>query len=158
MGLIHDIRGGDRLFACSTCSSPLGIAVSGDNLLLTEVLTVPVARIGALLPFAMMVVILLFRPRGLMGTRATHERRVVSSKTWIWIAALALAIAAALGHSIRLGHTGRQSGFLVSMLSQMGMMSHPGACRTTCCWGRPACSRCATRRSSASAVMPPSIF
>jgi branched-chain amino acid transport system permease protein len=49
---------------------PLGISVTGDNLF-TEILTVPVARIGALLPFAMMIIILLFRPRGLMGTRDT---------------------------------------------------------------------------------------
>jgi branched-chain amino acid transport system permease protein len=49
---------------------PLGITVSGDNLF-TEILTVPVARIGALLPFVMMIMILLFRPRGLMGTRDT---------------------------------------------------------------------------------------
>src|ERR1700677_3050029 len=49
---------------------PLGITLSGDTLL-TEVLTVPVARIGALLPFVMMVTILFFRPRGLMGTRDT---------------------------------------------------------------------------------------
>ncbi|MBS0643541.1 MAG: branched-chain amino acid ABC transporter permease [Acetobacteraceae bacterium] len=49
---------------------PLGIVFSGDNLL-TEILTVPVARIGALLPFVMMVAILFFRPRGLMGTRDT---------------------------------------------------------------------------------------
>jgi branched-chain amino acid transport system permease protein len=49
---------------------PLGISVTGDNLF-TEILAVPVARIGALLPFAMMIVILLFRPRGLMGTRDT---------------------------------------------------------------------------------------
>src|ERR1700742_1241839 len=49
---------------------PLGVALSGDTLL-TEVLTVPVTRIGALLPFIMMVTILLFRPRGLMGTRDT---------------------------------------------------------------------------------------
>ena len=49
---------------------PLGITVSGDNLF-TEILTVPVARIGALLPFALMIVILLFRPRGLLGTRDT---------------------------------------------------------------------------------------
>jgi branched-chain amino acid transport system permease protein len=49
---------------------PLGITVSGDNLF-TEILTVPVARIGALLPFALMIVMLLFRPRGLMGTRDT---------------------------------------------------------------------------------------
>jgi branched-chain amino acid transport system permease protein len=49
---------------------PIGLAISGDTLL-TEILTVPVARIGALLPFAMMVLILLFRPRGLMGTRDT---------------------------------------------------------------------------------------
>jgi branched-chain amino acid transport system permease protein len=46
----------------------LGVVLTGDTLL-TEVLTVPVARIGALLPFVMMVTILLFRPRGLMGTR-----------------------------------------------------------------------------------------
>ncbi len=49
---------------------PLGLALKADNLLM-EVLTVPIARIGALLPFAMMIVILLFRPRGLMGTRDT---------------------------------------------------------------------------------------
>jgi len=49
---------------------PLGIAISGDTLL-TEVMTVPVARIGALLPFLMMITILFFRPRGLMGTRDT---------------------------------------------------------------------------------------
>jgi branched-chain amino acid transport system permease protein len=49
---------------------PLGISMTGDNLF-TEILSVPVARIGALLPFAMMIVILLFRPRGLMGTRDT---------------------------------------------------------------------------------------
>jgi branched-chain amino acid transport system permease protein len=49
---------------------PLGITVPGDNLF-TEILTVPVARIGALLPFALMIIMLLFRPRGLMGTRDT---------------------------------------------------------------------------------------
>jgi branched-chain amino acid transport system permease protein len=49
---------------------PLGLTLKADNLLM-EVLTVPIARIGALLPFAMMIVILLFRPRGLMGTRDT---------------------------------------------------------------------------------------
>ena len=49
---------------------PLGLALKADNLL-TEILTVPIARIGALLPFAMMILILLFRPRGLMGTRDT---------------------------------------------------------------------------------------
>ena len=49
---------------------PLGITVPGDNLF-TEILKVPVARIGALLPFAMMIIILSFRPRGLMGTRDT---------------------------------------------------------------------------------------
>jgi branched-chain amino acid transport system permease protein len=49
---------------------PLGVTVAGDNLF-TEILAVPVARIGALLPFAMMITILLFRPRGLLGTRDT---------------------------------------------------------------------------------------
>jgi branched-chain amino acid transport system permease protein len=49
---------------------PLGVSLPGDNLF-TEFMTVPVARIGALLPFALMILILLFRPRGLMGTRDT---------------------------------------------------------------------------------------
>ena len=49
---------------------PIGLTITGDTLL-TEVLTVPIARIGALLPFVMMVTILFFRPRGLMGTRDT---------------------------------------------------------------------------------------
>jgi branched-chain amino acid transport system permease protein len=48
----------------------VGVVLTGDTLL-TEVLTVPLARIGALLPFVMMVTILFFRPRGLMGTRDT---------------------------------------------------------------------------------------
>jgi branched-chain amino acid transport system permease protein len=49
---------------------PLGITLPGDNLF-TEFMTVPVARIGALLPFVLMILILLVRPRGLMGTRDT---------------------------------------------------------------------------------------
>lgn len=38
---------------------------------LAEVLNVTLPQIGALLPFLMMVLILVFRPRGLMGTRDT---------------------------------------------------------------------------------------
>ncbi len=49
---------------------PLGVSVGGDNLL-GEILTVPMARIGPLLPYAMMILMLLFRPRGLLGTRDT---------------------------------------------------------------------------------------
>ncbi len=49
---------------------PIGITIAADDLL-GEILTVPLARIGALLPLLMMVLILLFRPRGLMGTRDT---------------------------------------------------------------------------------------
>ena len=36
-----------------------------------EVLAVPLPRIGALLPYVLLVLILVFRPRGLMGTRDT---------------------------------------------------------------------------------------
>ncbi len=50
--------------------APLGVALSSATLL-GEFLTVPVARIGPLLPFVMMIGILLFRPRGLLGTRDT---------------------------------------------------------------------------------------
>jgi branched-chain amino acid transport system permease protein len=49
---------------------PFGVTLSDSNLF-TEVMMMPVARIGALLPFVMMIVILLFRPRGLLGTRDT---------------------------------------------------------------------------------------
>src|SRR6201996_5825593 len=49
---------------------PLGVTLSGDNLF-AEFMAMPVARIGALLPFVLMILILLFRPRGLMGTRDT---------------------------------------------------------------------------------------
>jgi branched-chain amino acid transport system permease protein len=49
---------------------PIGIALSGDNLLM-EFMSLPVARIGALLPFVLMILILMVRPRGLMGTRDT---------------------------------------------------------------------------------------
>jgi branched-chain amino acid transport system permease protein len=49
---------------------PFNVILTGDTLL-TEMLTVPLARVGALLPFILMVAILFFRPRGLMGTRDT---------------------------------------------------------------------------------------
>lgn len=46
-------------------------ALVGNKNLLGEILSVPVARIGPLLPYLMMVLMLLFRPRGLLGTRDT---------------------------------------------------------------------------------------
>jgi branched-chain amino acid transport system permease protein len=49
---------------------PLGLAITRDDLM-GEMMTVPVARIGALLPYAMMIAMLLVRPRGLLGTRDT---------------------------------------------------------------------------------------
>ena len=48
----------------------LGITVTSATPL-SEFLTIPLPRIGALLPFVMLIVILLFKPRGLMGTRDT---------------------------------------------------------------------------------------
>ncbi|HET6184419.1 MAG TPA: branched-chain amino acid ABC transporter permease [Acetobacteraceae bacterium] len=45
------------------------LGASGSDTLLGEVLTTPMARIGPLLPYVLMVLILFFRPRGLMGTR-----------------------------------------------------------------------------------------
>jgi branched-chain amino acid transport system permease protein len=48
----------------------LGVAVSPQNPF-AEVLTVPLPRIAALLPFLLLIVILIFKPRGLMGTRDT---------------------------------------------------------------------------------------
>jgi len=48
--------------------APLGISLGGDNLL-GEILTIPLARVSPLLPYVLMILILFFRPRGLMGTR-----------------------------------------------------------------------------------------
>lgn len=48
----------------------LGMAVTSETPF-AEVLTVPLPRIGALLPFLMLIIILLVKPRGLMGTRDT---------------------------------------------------------------------------------------
>jgi branched-chain amino acid transport system permease protein len=45
-----------------------GIPAGGDNLL-GELLTIPLARIAPLIPYVLMILILFFRPRGLMGTR-----------------------------------------------------------------------------------------
>ncbi|MGE0418036.1 MAG: branched-chain amino acid ABC transporter permease [Acetobacteraceae bacterium] len=50
--------------------SPIWTVPQMDNLL-GEVLTVPMSRIGPLLPYALMILILLVRPRGLLGTRDT---------------------------------------------------------------------------------------
>ena len=47
-----------------------GIAVTSTTPL-AEVLTVPLPRISALLPYLLLVLILIFKPRGLMGTRDT---------------------------------------------------------------------------------------
>ncbi|MFI4980214.1 MAG: branched-chain amino acid ABC transporter permease [Nevskiales bacterium] len=48
--------------------APFGLSVDGGTLS-GEILTAPIARIGPLLPYILMVLILFFRPRGLMGTR-----------------------------------------------------------------------------------------
>jgi branched-chain amino acid transport system permease protein len=48
----------------------LGVAVS-PQIPFAEVLAVPLPRIAALLPFLLLIVILIFKPRGLMGTRDT---------------------------------------------------------------------------------------
>ena len=47
-----------------------GVVVTSSTPL-AEFLTIPIPRIGALLPYALLVLILLFRPRGLLGTRDT---------------------------------------------------------------------------------------
>jgi branched-chain amino acid transport system permease protein len=57
-------------FTIADMISPILTVPRMDNLL-GEVLNVPMSRIGPLLPYALMVLILLVRPRGLMGTRDT---------------------------------------------------------------------------------------
>ena len=54
----------------ATVLAPLGVDITPTTPL-AEFLTIPLPRIGALLPYLMLVLILLFKPRGLMGTRDT---------------------------------------------------------------------------------------
>jgi len=54
----------------ATLLAGVGVTVTSATPL-AEFLTIPLPRIGALLPYLMLVLILLFRPRGLMGTRDT---------------------------------------------------------------------------------------
>jgi len=49
---------------------PLGVTPGADNLL-GEILTIPISRIGPLVPYVLLILILVFRPRGLLGTRET---------------------------------------------------------------------------------------
>ena len=48
----------------------LGVTVTSSTPL-AEVLTIPLPRVGALLPYLMLILVLLIKPRGLMGTRDT---------------------------------------------------------------------------------------
>jgi branched-chain amino acid transport system permease protein len=41
----------------------------GGDTLFGEILAIPLARVSPLLPYVLMILILFFRPRGLMGTR-----------------------------------------------------------------------------------------
>src|SRR3984957_8501375 len=49
---------------------PFGVTIAASDLL-GEILTIPVSRIGPLVPYALLILILVLRPRGLMGTRET---------------------------------------------------------------------------------------
>ncbi len=66
-----DLRGRDQCIRSLDLLKPLGVTLPDEHISFAEIMMMPVARIGALLPFVMMVLILLFRPRGLMGTRDT---------------------------------------------------------------------------------------
>jgi branched-chain amino acid transport system permease protein len=48
----------------------LGLKVTSSTPL-AELLTIPLPRVGALLPYLMLILVLLLKPRGLMGTRDT---------------------------------------------------------------------------------------
>jgi branched-chain amino acid transport system permease protein len=49
---------------------PLGLTFTGGDLA-GEILNISVSRIGPLVPYALLILILVLRPRGLMGTRET---------------------------------------------------------------------------------------
>ena len=109
--------------------SPFGITLHANDLL-GEILTIPVSRIGPLVPYALLILILLFRPRGLMGPRdmsdaavralPSRRARALAVRLWPWIVALLISIA--LPWLFYDWQHGRHSGFVLSMLSQMGMM------------------------------------
>jgi branched-chain amino acid transport system permease protein len=49
---------------------PLGVTIAANDLF-GEILNIPVSRIGPLVPYALLILILVLRPRGLLGTRET---------------------------------------------------------------------------------------
>jgi branched-chain amino acid transport system permease protein len=57
-------------YSLADALAAVGITVTSATPL-SEILTIPLPRIGALLPFVLLVGILLLRPRGLLGTRDT---------------------------------------------------------------------------------------
>jgi branched-chain amino acid transport system permease protein len=57
-------------YSLADALAAIGITVTSATPL-SEILTIPLPRIGALLPFVLLIGILLFKPRGLMGTRDT---------------------------------------------------------------------------------------
>jgi len=59
------------------------------------------------------------KPKNTSGSTSSSTSR--SAQGWIWLAVLIIAIA--MPWAFYNTHTGRQSGFVVSMLSQMGMMT-----------------------------------
>ena len=63
IAVVFDVTFADML-------APLFKLPKMDNLF-GEIMTVPMSRIGPLLPYALMIVMLLVRPRGLLGTRDT---------------------------------------------------------------------------------------
>ena len=57
-------------YSLADALKPIGITLTNSDLL-GEILTTPVSRIGPLVPYVLLILILLFRSRGLLGTRET---------------------------------------------------------------------------------------
>jgi len=57
-------------YSVADALKPLGVTLAANDLL-GEILTIPMSRIGPLIPYALLILILVLRPRGLMGTRET---------------------------------------------------------------------------------------
>ena len=65
-----DVRGGARLFDCSTCLRALHVDLSRGSPLY-ELASVKIAQAAPIIPYLLLVLMLILRPRGLLGTRET---------------------------------------------------------------------------------------
>jgi hypothetical protein len=118
-------------WSLGSAAARMGIALARRCRLLALKLTI--SQVAPILPYLFLVLILIFRPKGLLGTRegddVTADRTPQRGRWIIWGS---FALAADRGALVFSQQPGRPC------CRRWASPSSP-ACPTTCCWGRAAC-------------------